>query len=59
MTKKELIDDLLTMAVISEEESAILMGPDLERLKDFDFWKDWKYNPEILDTTSTLDYEKI
>ncbi len=59
MTKKELIDDLLTMAVISEEEAAILMGPDLERLKDFDFWKDWKYNPEILDTTSTLDYEKI
>ncbi len=59
MTKKELIDDLLTMAVITEEEAAILMGPDLERLKDFDFWKDWKYNPEILDTTSTLDYEKI
>ncbi len=59
MTKKELIDDLLTMAVISEEEAAILMGPDLERLKDFDFWKDWKYNPEILDTNWNLDYEKI
>ncbi len=50
MTKQELIDDLLTMAVITEEEAAILMGPDLERLKDFDFWKDWKYNPQILDT---------
>lgn len=52
MTKQELIDDLLTMAVITEEEAAILMGPDLERLKDFDFWKEWKYNPDILDIST-------
>lgn len=48
MTKKELIDDLLKMSVITEEEAAILMGPDLEPLKEFEFWKQWKSDPSIL-----------
>jgi len=48
MTKEELINDLLEMSIITEEEANLLMGPNLEPLKEFDFWKEWKSDPTIL-----------
>ncbi len=48
MTKEELINDLLEMSIITEEEANLLMGPNLEPLKEFEFWKEWKSDPTIL-----------
>ena len=53
-TKQQIINELSDLGIITDEESKILMGPNLEPLKDFDFWKEWKYNESILDN---LEYE--
>ena len=46
----KIIKQLLDKQLITPEEANILLSGsiDLTPLQDFDFWKEWKYNPDIL-----------
>ena len=46
----KIIKQLLDKQLITREEANILLSGtvDLTPLQDFDFWKEWKYNPDIL-----------
>ncbi len=37
---------------IAPEGFTLIPNEVLEKLKDFDVWKEWKYNPELLTTLS-------
>tara|TARA_R110000803_G_scaffold7362_3_gene23724 strand:+ start:2596 stop:2820 length:225 start_codon:yes stop_codon:yes gene_type:complete len=43
---------------ISPEGFVMIPEKTLERLKDFDFWKEWKHNEEILKVYSIKDTEE-
>lgn len=47
MNKIDLINRLFTDGTISQEEKEILIQND-ERLKNFQVWKQWKHNPDVL-----------
>ena len=46
----KIIKHLLEEKLITKEEANILLsgGINLIPLQDFEFWKKWKHNPEIL-----------
>jgi len=43
---------------ITPEGFVMIPEKTLERLKDFDFWKEWKHNEEILKVYSIKDTEE-
>ena len=53
MNHVKIIKQLLDKGHITPEEANILLNGtlDLTPLQDFDFWKEWKYNPNILTQT--------
>jgi hypothetical protein len=56
MTHITIIKNLLDKGHITTEEANILLNgtTDLTPLQDFDFWKEWKYNPTILIQSSPI-----
>jgi hypothetical protein len=54
MNKIDIINRLFTDGSISQEEMEILIQND-ERLKNFQVWKQWKHNPDVLLDKSKVD----